>query len=78
LGTEGKEHFGRQTQVTIPENVDAIHCMILDDRRISTKNTAETLAISRERVGYIIYRILDMRMLAEWVLKRLNDDQKCD
>jgi hypothetical protein len=48
LGTEDEECSGRPTQVTIPENVDAIHCMILDDRRISTKKIAETLAISRE------------------------------
>jgi hypothetical protein len=34
--------------VTIPENVDAIHSMMLDDRRISAKKIliAETLAIS--------------------------------
>jgi hypothetical protein len=34
------------TQVTIPENVDTVHSMILDDQRISTKKIAETLAIS--------------------------------
>jgi hypothetical protein len=39
------EHSGRPTQVTIPENVDAIHSIILDDRRISAKNIAETLSI---------------------------------
>jgi transposase len=31
LSTENKERSGRQTQVTIPENMDAIHSMILDD-----------------------------------------------
>jgi hypothetical protein len=29
--------------VTIPVNVDAIHSMILDNRRISTKEIAETI-----------------------------------
>jgi hypothetical protein len=29
--TEDEVHFGRPTQVTIPENVDAISFMILDD-----------------------------------------------
>jgi hypothetical protein len=58
--TEDKECFGRPTQVTIPENVDA---MILGDRRISTKKRAETLAIPKERVGSIIHEILVMRML---------------
>jgi transposase len=37
LSTEGEERSGRRTQVTVPENVDAIHSMILDDRRISAK-----------------------------------------
>jgi hypothetical protein len=31
LSTEDEECSGRSTQVTIPENVDAIHYMILDD-----------------------------------------------
>jgi hypothetical protein len=56
--------------VTIPEDMDAIHFIILDDSRISIKKIAETLKISRERVGYIIHEILDMRKLsAKWVSK---------
>jgi hypothetical protein len=31
LSTENEERSGRPTQATIPENVDAIHSMILDD-----------------------------------------------
>jgi transposase len=31
LTTEDKERSGRPTEVTIPENVDAIHSTILDD-----------------------------------------------
>jgi hypothetical protein len=42
--------------------VDAIHSMMLDDRRISPKNT---LAIRMpRRVRYIIQVILDMRKLS--------------
>jgi hypothetical protein len=51
--------------VTIPENVDAIHSMILDDRRISVKMIAETLAISQERVNYIIHEIFGIRKLSD-------------
>jgi hypothetical protein len=59
--------------VTIPENVDAISFMILDDWRISAKTIAETLTISRERVGYIIHEILDVRKFsAKQVPKCLN------
>jgi hypothetical protein len=77
LNPEDEECSGRPTRVTFPENVSAIHSMILDDGRISAKKIAETLAISRERVGYIIHEILDMRKLSDkWVPKCLNADQK--
>jgi hypothetical protein len=35
INTEDEQRSGRPTQVTIPENVNAIHSMILDDRRIA-------------------------------------------
>jgi transposase len=40
LSTEDEECSGRPAQVTIPENVDDIHSMILDDRRMSAKKIA--------------------------------------
>jgi transposase len=46
LSTEDEERSGRPTQVTIPENMDAIYSRILDDRRISSKKIAEILALS--------------------------------
>jgi hypothetical protein len=53
--------------------------MILDDRRMSAKKIAETLAISRGSVGYIIHKILDMEKLSTtWVPKCPNADQKRD
>jgi hypothetical protein len=55
LSIEGQERSRRPTQVIIPENFDIFHSMILDVRRISAEMIAETLAISRERVGYIIH-----------------------
>jgi hypothetical protein len=79
LSTEDEEHSGRPTQATIPENMDAIHSLFLDDQRISAKKKAETLVMSQERVGYIIHEILDMRQLpAKWVPKCLNAVQKRD
>jgi len=38
---------GRPKTVTIPEIIDQIHELILEDRRISTKSIAEQLGISR-------------------------------
>jgi hypothetical protein len=48
----------------IPQNVDAIHSMILGDRIICAIKITKTLAISQERVGYSINDILDMRKLS--------------
>ena len=68
---------GRLKTVTTPEIIDQIHDLILEDRRISAKSTAEQLGILRERVGSIIHEDLDMRKLsAKWVPKCLNADQK--
>jgi len=63
--------------VTIPEIIDQIHELILEDNRISAKSVAQQLGISREWVGSIIHDDLDMRKLsAKWVPKCLNADQK--
>ena len=68
---------GRHKTVTTPEIIDHIHELILEDRRISTKSIAEQLGNSRERVGSIIHKDLDMRKLyAKWFPKCLNADQK--
>jgi len=68
---------GRPNIVTIPEIIDQIHELILEDRRISAKSIAEQLGISRDRVGSIILDDFDMRKLsAKWVPKCLNADQK--
>jgi len=68
---------GRPKTVTTQEIIDQIHELILEDRRISAKTTAEQLGISRERVGSIIHEDVDMRKLSEkWVSKYLNADQK--
>jgi len=60
---------GRPKTVIIPEIIDQIHELILEDCRISAK--------PRERVGSIIHEDLDMRKLsAKWVPKCPNADQK--
>jgi len=66
---------GRPKTVTIPDIIDQIHQLILEDRRISAKSTAEQLGISRERVGSIIHEDLEMKKLsAKWVSKCLKED----
>jgi len=68
---------GLPKTVTIPEIIDQIHELILEDHRISAKSIAQQLGISRERVGSIIHEDLDTRKLsAKWVPKCLNAEQK--
>ena len=55
---------GRPKTVTIPEIIDQIHELILEDRRISAQSIAEQLGISRERDGSTIHEDLDIRKLS--------------
>jgi len=50
--------------MTIPEIIDQIQELILEDCRISAKSIAEQLGISRDRVGSIIHEDLDMWQLS--------------
>jgi hypothetical protein len=50
--------------------------MLLDDRRIKVREIADTIGISKERVGYILQKELDMKNLcARWVLPLFTADQ---
>jgi len=49
----------------------------LDDRRMKVREIAETIGISKERVGYILHEELDIKKLcARWVPRFLTADQK--
>ena len=37
-----------------PEIIEQVHDMVLDDRRMKAHEIAETIGISKERVGYIL------------------------
>ena len=68
---------GRPKTVYIPEIIDQIHELILEDRWISAKSIAEQPGTSREWFGSIIHEDLDMwKLSVQWVPKCLNADQK--
>jgi len=51
--------------------------MVLDDRLMLVREIAETIGISKERVGYILHKEVDMKKLcARWVPHMLTADQK--
>ena len=64
---------GRPKSATTPEIIEQVH----DDRRMKVREIAETIGISKERVGYILHEELDMKKLcARWVPRLLAADQK--
>jgi transposase len=74
---EGDPREGRPKSATPPEIIEHVHDMVLDDRRIKAREIAETIGISKERVGYILREELHMKKLrARWVPRMLTADQK--
>ena len=67
---------GRPKSATTPEIIEKVHD-ILDDLRMKVPEIAETIGISKERVGYILHEELDTKKLcARWVPRLLTADQK--
>jgi transposase len=67
---EDDPHEGRSKSATTSEIIEQVHDMVLDDRRMKVREIAETVDISKERVGYnddkAMYRSrFEMRMQGE-------------
>ncbi|KAM4029265.1 protein GVQW3 [Anomaloglossus baeobatrachus] len=78
FSTNDEERPGRPRVVVVPEIVEAVHNLILENRRISAKAIADIMGISRERVGVIIHEHLDMRKLStEWVPRHNQNPSFC-
>jgi transposase len=68
---------GHPKSATTPEIIEQVHDMILDDQQMKVREIAETIGISKERVGYILHEELDMKKLcARWVPCLLTANQK--
>ena len=68
---------GAPKTATMEENVTKIHDLVLADRRLKVREIAETVGISKDRVGHILPEILGMRKLsARWVPRLLTPDNK--
>jgi histone-lysine N-methyltransferase SETMAR len=66
-----------QKSATTPDIIEQVHDMLLDDGRMKVCKIAETIGISKERVGYILHKELDTKKLcARWVPCLLTADQK--
>jgi len=75
---EEDKREGRPKSATTPEIILQVHDMISDDRWMKVHEIAETIGISKERIGYILHEELDMKKLcARCVPRLLTADQKC-
>ena len=70
-------HPGAPKMATTGDNVTKIHDLVLADRRLMVGEIAETVGISKDRVGHILHEILGMRKLSvRWVPRLLTLDNK--
>jgi transposase len=56
---------GRPKSATTPEIVKQVHDVVLDDWQMKVHEIAETIGISKERVGYILHEELNMKRFAQ-------------
>jgi transposase len=52
---------GHKKSATTQEIIEQVHNMVLDDKQTKVREIAETIGISKEGVGYILYEELDMK-----------------
>jgi histone-lysine N-methyltransferase SETMAR len=75
ISLEDDPREGRPKSATPPEIIEQVHDMLLDDRRMKVREIAESIGISKERVGYFLHKELDMKKLcARWVPRLLTAD----
>jgi len=68
---------GAPKTATTEDNMTKIHGLVLADRRLKIREIAETVGISKYRVGHILHEILGIRKLsARWVPRLLTPDNK--
>lgn len=80
LGRQTCEHAkgaGRPVTVTIQENVNRVHDMVMADRRMTIRRIAEITDFSYGTIEKILTDILGLKKLsARWVPRMLTPDQK--
>lgn len=77
MSTSDAERSGRPVEASTSENIDKIHDMVMDDRRMKVREIASAVDISSERVHNILHQHLNMRKLfTRWVPRLLTVDQK--
>ena len=75
--TEDAPRSGRPKEATNAEIAKQVHRIVLSDRKVKLRELTEAVGISKERAGYILHDVLEMKKLsARWVPRLLTIDQK--
>ena len=72
MSTEDDSRSGRPKEAVTDENIKKVHKIIFDNRKVKLIEIAETLKISKERVGHIVDEYLDMRKLCSKLIFLLH------
>ena len=62
--TEDAPRSGRPKEATNAEIVKQVHRIVLSDRKVKLRELAEAVGISKERAGYILHNLLEMKKLS--------------
>ncbi|GFW18407.1 mariner Mos1 transposase [Trichonephila clavipes] len=77
MSTEDDARSGPPKEAVIDENIKKVHKIIFGNGKVKLIEIAETLKISKERVGHIVNEYLDMlKLCSKWVPRELTIDQK--
>jgi hypothetical protein len=63
ISIEGDARSGRPKKAVSDDNIKKVHKIILNGRKVNLIEIAETLKISKKRVGHIVHEYLDMLKL---------------
>jgi len=68
---------GAPKSATTEDNVTKIHHLVLADHRLKIREIADTVGMSKDRVGHILHEILFMKKVsAQWVPRLLTPDSE--
>ncbi|XP_048253298.1 protein GVQW3-like [Haliotis rufescens] len=74
---EDDARSGRPSTSTSPENIDTVHKLVMENRRITRHELEETTGLSYGSIHNIIHGKLHMsKVCARWVPGMLTDDMK--
>ncbi|XP_048243687.1 histone-lysine N-methyltransferase SETMAR-like [Haliotis rufescens] len=74
---EDDARSGRPSTSTSPENIDTVHTLVMENRRITLHELEETTGLSYGSIHNIIHGKLHMsKVCARWVPRMLTDDMK--